>query len=55
MLGDTSLLFGMAPLNDSGLSGIGSLYDNGDGTTDVYVYLIQSGGGMATPVASPMP
>lgn len=55
MLGETSLLFGIAPLNDSGFSGIGSLFDNEDGTTTVYVYLVQEGAGMATPVASPMP
>ena len=42
MVGENSLLFGLAPLNDSGYSGIGSLVDNGDGTTTVYVYLMNS-------------
>ena len=54
MIGDNSLLFGIAPLNDSGYSGIASLVDNGDGTTTVYVYLMNSsmmGGGM--PMATP--
>ena len=55
MIGDNSLLFGLAPLNDSGYSGIGSLVDNGDGTTTVYVYLMNAsmmgGGMMATPEA----
>jgi hypothetical protein len=58
MIGQTDLLFGMAPLNNSGLSGVASLHDNGDGTTTVYVYLTMDvmsmgGGGMATPMASP--
>ena len=58
---DQSVLFGIAPLNDSGYSGIGSLYDNGDGTTTVYIYLTHGiffQGEMlppdATPVASPV-
>ena len=56
MIGDSDILFGMAPLNNSGLSGVASLHDNGDGTTTVYVYLIEgTGSGSATPVASPMP
>jgi plastocyanin len=54
MIGDTDLLFGMAPLNNSGLSGVASLHDNGDGTTTVYVYLTSgTTGGAATPAASP--
>jgi plastocyanin len=54
MIGETDLLFGIAPLNNSGYSGVGSLHDNGDGTTTVYVYLTQAGqGGAATPQASP--
>jgi uncharacterized cupredoxin-like copper-binding protein len=53
-IGDTALLFGIAELNGSGLSGVASLNDNGDGTTTVYVYLTQAGqGGAATPQASP--
>jgi len=53
-IGDTDLLFGMSELNGSGLNGVASLHDNGDGTTTVYVYLTQSGSGMATPMASPV-
>ena len=57
MIGQTDLFLGIAPLNDSGLSGVASLHDNGDGTTTVYVYLtmdvMSTGGGMATPMASP--
>jgi hypothetical protein len=58
MIGQTDLLLGLAPLNNSGLSGVASLHDNGDGTTTVYVYLTMDimsmgGGGMATPMASP--
>ena len=53
MIGDSDLLFGIGGLNDSDLSGIGSLHDNGDGTTTVYVYLTADSGHMATPVASP--
>lgn len=55
MIGETDLLFGMAPLNDSGLSGVGALHDNGDGTTTVYVYLSSGAGdgGATSPVASP--
>ena len=55
MIGESDILFGLAPLNDSGLSGVASLHDNGDGTTTVYVYLTSgAAGGMATPVASPV-
>jgi uncharacterized cupredoxin-like copper-binding protein len=54
MIGETALLFGIAELNGSGLSGVASLNDNGDGTTTVYVYLTMAGaGGAATPQASP--
>ena len=55
MIGESDILFGLAPLNNSGLSGVASLHDNGDGTTTVYVYLTSgAAGGMATPVASPV-
>jgi hypothetical protein len=54
MIGDSDLLFGIAELNNSGLSGVASLHDNGDGTTTVYVYLTSGTGGMGTPVASPV-
>jgi plastocyanin len=54
MIGELDILFGLAELNGSGLSGVASLHDNGDGTTTVYVYLTSgAAGGMATPVASP--
>jgi len=59
MIGQTDMLFGMAPLNNSGLSGVASLHDNGDGTTTVYVYLTKDimsmggGSGGATPMVSP--
>jgi hypothetical protein len=53
MIGETDLTFGIAGLNDSNLTGVGSLHDNGDGTTTVYVYLTAAADGDATPVASP--
>lgn len=39
MLGESDLPIGLAPLNDSGYSGIAWLHDNGDGSTDVNVFL----------------
>lgn len=39
MLGDTDIPFGIGSLNDSGMTGIGWLTDNGDGTTTVRVFL----------------
>lgn len=55
MIGSTDILFGIRALNDSGLTGIGSLHDNGDGTTTVYVYLTADAEDeMATPEASPV-
>jgi hypothetical protein len=54
MMGESDLLFGIAELNGSGLSGVGSLHDNGDGTTTVYVYLTMSSGSSATPVGGDM-
>lgn len=53
MIGEADLIFGIAELNSSGMSGVASLHDNGDGTTTVYVYLMGGEGGMATPVGSP--
>ena len=52
MMGE-NLAIGLAEQNDSGLSGIAWLADNGDGTTTVTVFLIHSGmmDGMATPEA----
>lgn len=43
MVIDGELFFGLAPLNDSGYSGIGYMTDNGDGTTEVEVFLTGSG------------
>ncbi len=53
MIGETDLTFGISGLNDSNLNGVGSLHDNGDGTTTVYVYLTAAADGDGTPVASP--
>jgi plastocyanin len=39
MLGDSDLPIGLAELNESGVSGVAWLHDNGDGTTTVYVFL----------------
>jgi len=57
MMGTNDLPVGIAPLNDSGYSGIALLHDNGDGTTTVSLYLTESGAaggadhGAASPVA----
>ena len=54
MLGTTDLPIGLAPLNDSGYSGIAWLHDNGDNTTTVYVFLTNSSmmsGDMGTPTS----
>jgi hypothetical protein len=54
MIGDSDLLFGIGEQNGSGLNGVGSLHDNGDGTTTVYVYLSETGAmSDATPMGSP--
>lgn len=42
MMGDVDLVVGLAALNDSYVSGIATLHDNGDGTTTVNVYLTTS-------------
>ena len=49
----SNLAIGLGEQNDSGLSGVAWLADNGDGTTTVSVFLISSGmmGGMGTPEA----
>ena len=39
----SDLQFEIQPLNDSGLSGIAWLFDNGDGTTTAYVFLMGEG------------
>ena len=54
MLGTTDLLIGIAELNDSGVSGVASLHDNGDGSTTVYVYLTAATADMGTPEATPV-
>lgn len=52
MIGSSDLLFGIGELNGSGLTGVGSLHDNGDGTTTVYVYLTAgASSSSASPVA----
>jgi hypothetical protein len=40
---DGRFLVGISPVADSGYAGIGWLTDNGDGTTDVEVTLLQTG------------
>lgn len=52
MLGESDLPIGLGELNDSGISGIAWLHDNGDGTTDVTLLLTKTvvqpaDGGMA--------
>ena len=51
MLGASDLPIGLAPLNDSGVSGIAWLHDNGDGSTSVYAFLTRGrhGGGWNGP------
>ncbi|MDP9473491.1 MAG: hypothetical protein M3Q71_22985 [Chloroflexota bacterium] len=51
--GDT-LMFGLQQMNNSGFSGVALLSDNGQGGTNVLVYLVQgaaAGGAMATPTS----
>jgi plastocyanin len=56
MLGASDLPIGLAPLNDSGYSGVAWLHDNGDGTTAVSVFLTEgeeaAGGETGTPEAA---
>ena len=42
MMGDSDLVIGLAELNESGASGVALLHDNGDGTTDVNVYVTEA-------------
>jgi plastocyanin len=52
------LVFGLAELNNSGYSGVAWLHDNGDGTTNVAVFLTEAegaAGGEATPAAEAPP
>ena len=43
VMGGADLAIGLGQLNESGYSGIAWLHDNGDGTTDVKVFLTESG------------
>ena len=53
-LGDLDLPIGLGVLDGSGLSGVASFHDAGDGTTKVTVYLVGDEGGMAAaPGAGP--
>lgn len=45
LVNGTDLQFGIEPLNDSGVSGVGWLMDDGDGSSTLYVFLM---GGEAT-------
>jgi plastocyanin len=42
MLGPSDLTFGLGELNESGYSGVAWLHDNGDGTTDVSIFVTSS-------------
>lgn len=42
LVNGTDLQFGIEPLNNSGVSGIGWLMDDGDGTSTLYVFLVGS-------------
>lgn len=52
----SDLAIGLGELNGSGHSGVAWLHDNGDGTTTVTVFLVESGSGsgaeMGTPAAN---
>ena len=43
----------LTELNGSGFNGEATLVDNGDGTTTVTATIMQTGGGMASPMATP--
>ena len=45
MMGESDLAIGLAELNESGAAGVALLHDNGDGTTDVNVYVTESAAG----------
>ncbi len=53
MMGDSDLVIGVKELNESGLSGIAILHDNGDDTTTVSVYLTSEEDGHGAEEASP--
>jgi hypothetical protein len=50
MIGTGDLAFGISEQNSSGYSGVGWIHDRGDGSSTVYVFLVESG---AAPGASP--
>jgi plastocyanin len=45
VMGGTDLAIGLGELNESGYAGVAWLHDNGDGTTDVKVFLTEAGHG----------
>jgi plastocyanin len=49
MMGDSDLPIGLAELNGSGAAGAALLHDNGDGTTNVSVYVTENEEGQGTP------
>lgn len=53
MLGQNDLTIGLAEANGSGYIGVATMHDNGDGTTAVWVFLMQSS--IAAPAATPNP
>jgi plastocyanin len=55
MLGTTDLPIGLVPINDSGHYGTAWLHDNGDGTTNLSIALIDVGGGPAVTTGATIP
>ena len=55
MMGESDLAIGLGEQNESGYSGIAWLHDNGDGTTEVRVFLTEkdAGGGMDHDMGTP--
>jgi plastocyanin len=54
MMGESDLAIGLGEQNDSGYSGVAWLHDNGDGTTDVSVFLTgKTDGGMDHDMGTP--
>jgi hypothetical protein len=54
-MGAGALPIGLGALNDSGFTGVATLHDNGDGTTQVNVLIIPPNGMMTPPMGSPLP
>ena len=54
MMGANDLVVGLKELNESGLSGIAILHDNGDETTTVSVYLTSRDDGQGAATGSPV-